>query len=151
MRHLLRNMLRHLLFCLAIVVFAAACKNNSGKAADLKSVLADSARYTTIQWLDSTRDFGKIPEGQQLEVAFRFRNTGNMPLIIVRVQPSCGCTVAEQPTEPIAPGGEGQIKAIFNSKGHAGVNHKTLFVTANTRPGRNHSLTFLVEVEKTAS
>lgn len=153
MRHLLCNMHRQLLFCsvVAISVAAIACNNSAARTADLKAALADSSRYTTIQWLDSTRNFGKIPEGQKLEVAFRFRNTGNMPLIIVRVQPSCGCTVAEQPTEPIAPGAEGQIKAIFNSRGHAGVNHKTLLVTTNTRPGQNHSLTFLVVVERTAS
>jgi hypothetical protein len=151
MRLLVRNMPRYLLFWLAIAAFAAACKNDSGKATALQSALADSARFTTIQWLDSVRNFGTIPEGQKLEVAFRFRNTGTMPLVIVKVQPSCGCTVADQPTEPIAPGGEGQIKAIFNSKGHAGVNHKTLFVTANTRGTRSHSLTFLVIVERTAS
>jgi hypothetical protein len=146
-----RIMPRHLLFCLATAFFAIACKNDSGKAAALQSALSDSSRYTTIQWLDSVRNFGTIPEGQKLEVAFRFKNTGTMPLVIVKVQPSCGCTVADQPTEPIAPGAEGQIKAIFNSKGHAGVNHKTLFVTANTRGSRSHSLTFLVIVERTAS
>ena len=150
MRHFLRDF-AGLLVCCALSVLFANCNSTATKTAALQSALADSSRYTTIQWLDSVKDFGKIPEGQKLEVAFRFRNTGTMPLVIVRVQPSCGCTVADQPTEPIAPGGEGQIKAIFNSKGHAGINHKTLFVTANTRGGKNHSLTFLVEVEKTAS
>ena len=150
MRHFLRDF-AGLLVCCALSVLFANCNSTATKTAALQSALADSSRYTTIQWLDSVRNFGTIPEGQKLEVAFRFRNTGTMPLVIVRVQPSCGCTVADQPTEPIAPGGEGQIKAIFNSKGHAGVNHKTLFVTANTRGSRSHSLTFLVIVERTAS
>jgi hypothetical protein len=144
------HLLRYLLISFVAGTLAAGCHNSTRKAAALQAVLADSARYTSIEWLDSARNFGKISEGEQLQVAFRFRNTGSTPLVITRVQPSCGCTVAEQPEEPIAPGGEGQIKAIFNSKGHPGVNHKTLFVTANTKPSRDHSLQFIVEVEKKA-
>ena len=163
MRHFLRDLPRRallikprlllpgLLVCTALSVLFINCNTATSKTVALQSALSDSSRYTTIQWLDSVRNFGTIPEGQKLEVAFRFKNTGTTPLVIVKVQPSCGCTVAEQPTEPIAPGGEGQIKAIFNSKGHAGVNHKALFVTANTRGSRSHSLTFLVIVERTAS
>ena len=65
----------------------------------------DSSLFTTITWLDSTnRNFGTIPEGRKLDVAFRFLNSGTKPLIIQRVQPSCGCTVAEQPQEPVLPG-----------------------------------------------
>jgi len=110
--------------------------------------MRDSARFTTIQWLDSSKDYGKIPEGQQLDVSFRFRNTGSTPLVIGRVQPSCGCTVAQQLSEPVAPGAEGQIKASFNSDGRVGVNHKTLLVTTNTKGTQNFSLQFVVEVEK---
>ncbi len=142
------HLLRYLLIGCVTITLAAGCNDGSKKAAALQAALADSARYTNIQWLDSAKNFGKIPEGQKLQVAFRFKNTGSTPLVITRVQPSCGCTVAEQPEEPIAPGGEGEIKAIFNSKGHPGVNHKTLFVTANTKPSRDHSLQFVVEVEK---
>ncbi len=38
----------------------------------------DSSLFTKITWLDSTsRDFGTIPEGQKLEVAYRFLNSGD--------------------------------------------------------------------------
>ena len=124
--------------------------NNPGISASSAQFLAmrDTARFTTIQWLDSSRDYGKIPEGQKLDVSFRFRNTGSTPLVIGQVQPSCGCTVAEAPREPIAPGGEGIIKASFNSDGRAGINHKSLLVTANTKGTQNFSLQFVVEVLK---
>ena len=110
--------------------------------------LRDTARFTTIQWLDSSRDYGKIPEGQKLDVAFRFRNTGTTPLVIGQVHPSCGCTVADPPREPIAPGAEGQIKAAFNSEGRVGINHKSLVVTANTKGSQSFALQFVVEVLK---
>ena len=116
------------------------------------AAMTDTARYTNIQWLDSaSRNYGTIPEGQQLNVSFRFRNTGATPLVIGQIRPSCGCTIAEQPKAPIAPGAEGQIRAVFNSQGRSGVNHKTLFVTANTRGTQNYSLQFVVEVEKRSS
>ena len=142
--------------CLLVALFAA-CSGGDRKSPALSPGTAntpatvDTTHFTTIEWLDSAKDYGKIPEGQKLDVAFRFRNTGNMPLVIGRVQPSCGCTVAEQPREPIAPGAEGQIKASFNSEGRVGVNHKTLLVTANTKGSQNYSLQFVVEVQKKAS
>jgi Protein of unknown function (DUF1573) len=109
----------------------------------------DSSQYTKITWLDSTtRDFGSIPEGQKLEVAYRFLNSGTKPLIIARVQPSCGCTVAEQPNEPVMPGKEGVIKASFNSEGRIGINHKKIYVIANTVGSQSNEIEFSVLVQK---
>jgi hypothetical protein len=148
------GMYRFLSPCLFILLLAA-CGNrqNPGISPGSAQFLAlrDTARFTTIQWLDSSKDYGKITEGQQLDVDFRFRNTGKTPLVIGSVRPSCGCTVAEQPREPIAPGAEGRIRATFNSEGRVGVNHKSLLVTANTRGDQNYSLQFTVEVGKKPS
>jgi hypothetical protein len=142
--------------CILLALFAG-CSGGDQTNPGLSSgsarsqAMTDTARFTSIQWLDSAKDYGKIPEGQKLDVAFRFRNTGTTPLVIGRVQPSCGCTIAEQPREPIAPGAEGQIRASFNSEGRLGVNHKTLLVTANTKGSQSYSLQFVVEVQKKAS
>jgi len=141
--------MRHLFLATAIVaILISGCHNTASTEKATNAAMTDSARYTTIEWLDSARDFGKIPEGQKLDVSFRFRNTGTTPLVIGQVRPSCGCTIAEQPQEPIAPGSEGQIKAVFNSEGRTGINHKTLFVTANTKGRQDYSLQFVVQVEK---
>jgi len=141
--------MRYLLIGCFVAALIAGCRNkDSNGAGTAASSMIDSSQFTTIQWLDSSKDFGKIGEGQKLEVAFRFKNTGDKPLVIQRVQPSCGCTVAEQSTEPVAPGAEGQIRATFNSEGRTGINHKTLSVYANTKGKQDHSLQFVVEVEK---
>lgn len=131
--------------------FLTSCRNNDSKTNGSTSMQLpkDSSLFTRITWLDSTeRDFGSIPEGRKLEVAYRFLNSGNKPLIIARVQPSCGCTVAEQPSEPILPGKEGVIKASFNSEGRVGINHKKLYVIANTRGSQSNEVQFSVLVEK---
>ena len=90
-----------------------------------------------------------IPEGQKLQVTLSiFANSGSNPLIIENVHASCGCTVAEQPEEPVLPGKEGVIKAAFSSEGRLGENHKTLYVIANTKGSQSSELHFTVNVEK---
>lgn len=91
---------------------------------------------TTIEWLDGTdRDFGTMKQGDNLEVSFRFKNTGKKPLIISNVTAGCGCTIPEIPKKPYAPGETGVIKASFDSnKGQVGMNSKQVNVFANTNP-----------------
>ncbi len=101
---------------------------------------------TTIMWIDSVKEFKNVLEGQKLEVVFRFRNTGAKPLVIESVTPSCGCTVPSKPDEPVLPGNEGEIKAIFDSEGRVGTNHKSIAVVANTEGGTAHNLVFNVQV-----
>ncbi|MEI6948248.1 DUF1573 domain-containing protein [Paraflavisolibacter sp. H34] len=149
-------MKRFLLIALAGSLLVA-CANSSQdkKAASGDSTTAattaatDSANYTTLQWLDSThQDLPKVKEGQVVEVQWRFRNTGDKPLVITNASASCGCTVAEKPEQPIAPGGEGAIKAKFDSKGREGEQRKTVYVGANTKGTEMHELSFALEVEK---
>jgi hypothetical protein len=143
----------HQIPLISLLLFLAACRPDAASKdpAGPKPGTAkmDSTQLTTIEWLDSAnRDFGKVMEGQKLEVSYRFKNAGGKPLVIERVQPSCGCTVAEQPREPVAPGAEGLIKASFNSEGHVGINHKSLYVYANAKGSPRTELHFEVEVEK---
>ena len=101
-----------------------------------------------LQWIDSAKDYGKITEGQKLEVLFRFKNVGDKPLVIESVRPSCGCTVADPPKEPIVPGAEGEIKGSFDSQGKSGAQHKTIYVMANTKGTQTHEISFTVDVQK---
>jgi hypothetical protein len=146
------------LLATASLLSLAACQGGNSTTKDLsatpsgpgliKEAPVDSSRFTTIEWIEQTRDFGKITEGQKLEVSFRFKNTGDKPLIIESVRPSCGCTVADPPKEPVAPGAEGEIKGSFDSNGKNGDQHKTLFVIANTKGTQEHELAFTVNVQK---
>lgn len=77
-------------------------------------------------------DFGKVPEGTVATHEFRFKNTGNQPLMIGNVQASCGCTTPEWTRTPILPGKMGIVKAMYSSAGRPGVFNKTITVTSNT-------------------
>ena len=128
----------------------SAVLNKNKKDSALLVAIKDSANFTTLAWIDSTeQNLGKVNEGQVVEISWRFKNTGNKPLVIGRVQPGCGCTVAEQPQEPVEPGKEGIIKAKFDSKGHPFVQNKDVYVFANNsnkNNGNTNLLKFHVEV-----
>lgn len=89
---------------------------------------------TKMEFADMTHDFGTIDEGDKVSHVFKFKNTGDEPLIINSAKGSCGCTVPEWPKEPIAPGGQGDIKVEFNSKGKKNKQTKTVTINANTDP-----------------
>ena len=87
-----------------------------------------------MQFETIDHDFGTIAEGDVVEYKYKFKNTGEAPLIIQSAQGSCGCTVPEWSKEPIAVGAEGFVTAKFDSKGKPNMQNKTVTVTANTWP-----------------
>lgn len=132
------------------IIFVSCISNNDkqSKNPEAQKAMADTANFTTIQWIDSVKNFGKIQEGQKLDVTFRFKNTGTKPLVIADVKASCGCTVVEKPTKPVMPGEESEIRGSFDSEGHPGANNKNIIVEANTKPAQNFQLKFSAEVER---
>lgn len=91
-------------------------------------------QYPVFSVADTTHDFGTIEEGKVVKYDFRFRNTGQKPLIISRASSTCGCTVPKFPKKPIAPGEVGYLRVVFNSAGKSGKQLKPIFVEANTMP-----------------
>lgn len=87
-----------------------------------------------FQFEKEEHDFGTIQEGQKVSYTYKFKNTGDAPLIIQNAAPSCGCTVPEWSREPIPVGGEGFVKAEFDSNGKTNAQNKVITVTANTWP-----------------
>lgn len=151
--------MKNILFIALGVIGLAACKMDDKKAASvgpklteqqLDSIKNDSTKYTTIQWTDSLPvNIGKMTDGDEKEVVFHFKNTGDKPLVIIETRGTCGCTTPEKPEGAILPGQEGVIRAKFNSAGMGGrMISKTVSVIANTNPGSFHELTFTGEVTK---
>jgi Protein of unknown function (DUF1573) len=89
---------------------------------------------TTIKYDNDKHEFGIVDEGEVVKHIFKFTNTGNEPLLITNAKGSCGCTVPTWPHEPVPPGGSGEIKVEFNTKGKPGNQSKRVTVTANTVP-----------------
>ncbi len=111
---------------------AVACNNTESDPAQVESIMKDSSKYTTIQWMDSSIDFGSKKMGEVVNIVFHCKNTGDKPLYLNQVHPGCGCTLANYTKTPIAPGAMGEVDAQFDTKkSHPGEVHKTIFVSAN--------------------
>lgn len=145
---------------LLVIVFATACRDKDAekRIAQLESRIAElegkdapvtpavqpssapvaeekpEGPLPVLSFEKMDHDFGTINEGDVVEYTYKFKNTGEAPLIIQSAQPSCGCTVPDWTKEPIPAGGEGYVKAKFDSKGKPNIQNKTITVTANTWP-----------------
>jgi hypothetical protein len=87
-----------------------------------------------FEWVETTHNFGDIPQGTPVTYEFEFVNSGQVPLIISNVRGSCGCTVTDYSKEPVAPGEKGMVKATYNAKA-LGAFNKSIRVTANVEGG----------------
>ena len=65
-------------------------------------------------------DLGTIPEGGTRSGTVRVRNRTPGPHVITVAAPSCGCTKATWPTEPIPGGGDGESVITMTPPGKAG-------------------------------
>jgi hypothetical protein len=151
--------MKQFFFLLLVAAAFTACNDASGNkevtAPDNGEAGVTAApgtnALTTIEWTEPKKDLGTINEGQKLQISFRVKNTGTAPLVLQSVVPGCGCTVADYPKEPIAPGKEADITASFDSQGREGQQHKEITVTANTKETSQHILSFNVMVVKAKS
>lgn len=87
-----------------------------------------------IEFGETTHKFGTIKTGDKVQHKFKFKNTGNAPLVIKNVDVSCGCTFPSYPFLPIKPGEEGEIDVTFDSKNKVGRQKPTITVVTNGRP-----------------
>ncbi len=133
----------HYTLLIAAVAFSLqACNTEEKKTSEEETPVAatDEAKETSsmpltkLEFLESSYDFGKIDEGKKVEHVFKFKNTGNNPLVLQDARASCGCTVPEYTKDTIAPGAEGELKVIYDSANKEGQIDKTVTVTANTEP-----------------
>lgn len=84
----------------------------------------------SLQFEKETHDFNKVAQGVPASYEFKFKNTGNQPVVISNVQASCGCTTPEWTNTPVLPGKSGFIKASYNAAA-MGVFNKSITVTSN--------------------
>jgi len=59
---------------------------------------------------------------------FKYKNTGDKPVKITSVHPSCGCTTAALAKEVVGPNESGEITATFNIGDRSGVQTKSITV-----------------------
>lgn len=95
------------------------------------------AEIAVATWESTEINVGEIDRNVPVDVEFELTNSGNAPLIITNVRPTCGCTVADYPRTPIAPGESAIIKGTYNARS-LGTFRKTIAVQTNAEnPNQN--------------
>jgi hypothetical protein len=139
--------MRNFIIAFGLVTSLLACKEENKQITSEfihfppSSGTTSSEKVPVIQFDSSTVNFGSLAIGEKVDHTFKFTNTGNAPLSITQVSPSCGCTVPRNWTrDPIAPGASGEIAVTFNSKGNTGFVEKSITVLTNCIPSAHKLL-----------
>jgi hypothetical protein len=77
---------------------------------------------------------------------YQFTNTGNHPVTIIEVQPSCGCTTVQLAKKEYAPGESGELAARFDIAGRTGRQEKSIVVLTKDTINQPITLKLLVTV-----
>ncbi len=113
------------------LALAAGCREWNSRAAATEETRMEVARKT---W-----DFGEVAEGEEVCHTFRYRNTGEHGLLIK------GADAVTYDRKPVAPGKEGKIEIVFNSRGRFGKQYKEITIFANV-PEQKVTLSFTADV-----
>jgi hypothetical protein len=80
-----------------------------------------------------THDFGKVALNKPVIYTFNFTNVGDAPLIITKVETTCGCTVGEYTQTPVKKGEKGFVKVTLTPAGSPLPFNKAITLTSNAR------------------
>lgn len=79
---------------------------------------------------EKVHDFGEVPVDSPLHWRFEFTNSGDAPLIITGIEPSCHCVSVQWTRGPIAPGTQGFVD-VRVSPPHDMRFYRTLMISSN--------------------
>ena len=78
-------------------------------------VIAQGTAEITFE--KTSYNFGSFSESSpKVTCKFKFKNTGDGPLVIHQAIASCGCTVPQYPKEPIKPGESGEVTVTYHER-----------------------------------
>lgn len=96
---------------------------------------------------ETTHDFGKVKQGDVVTHEFAFKNEGGSPLIVEKVETTCGCTAALVSEKAIAPGKEGKIKTTFDTRGYSGRLSRYIYLVSNDSENPRRELSLVADIQ----
>lgn len=131
MKRSLHSFIKGTLLLLVLAVTVGACKNKKQNT----PTGGNEKMTTTVEFRESKVDFGDLKPGEVVSHSFYFKNTGEQSFVITHIESDCGCTTADYPKKPVAPGKEEKIDIIFDSAGKFGKQYKEIRIFANLPEG----------------
>ena len=97
---------------------------------------------TTVEVPDSVRHYYPVIAGQELNLMYDLTNTGDQPLIIRDIQPSCGCIVTMPPSRMVLPEKSIRLKFTYQSAKNIGYVQHVIRIYCNVPPNGIVKLVF---------
>jgi hypothetical protein len=91
----------------------------------------DNEQHPTIKIKDPYFNFGNISQGTKVKHDFIVLNTGNQPLQITKIIPSCGCTAGTLTPPVIEAGQSGALQVEFDTTSFVGPKKKYITLITN--------------------
>jgi hypothetical protein len=104
------------------------------------------AQQAELKFTDKIHRSGKVIEGEQLQYKYHFTNIGDVPLVFVKYEVACLCTVVNLPEAPILPGENADILVKFDTKDKIGYQDRTVTIYSNALKSP-HEIRFTVNVK----
>lgn len=102
---------------------------------------------TSVTLSDPVRHYYPILQGQELMVIAKLTNTGDEPLVVTDVQPSCGCITTDFKDETMIPPGQCMYVTLkYDSKKNVGLVEHTVRFWGNIEPDGMAQMRFDVNV-----
>jgi len=95
-----------------------------------------AAVHGALDWESMSADLHPSLTDKEAVAHFKYKNTGDKPVKIVSVHPSCGCTTAALAKDVVEPNESGEITATFRIGNRSGVQEKSISVVTDDQPGK---------------
>ena len=82
-------------------------------------------------------NLGTVALSDTVMLDFEFKNTGKLPLIVHKVETTCGCTLAKKPKKPVLPKEKGVILVRYVAE-EEGRFSRTVTIYNNTKQSPLH-------------
>jgi hypothetical protein len=102
--------------------------------------------HAGIEWDNTDRSVDAKLGEAQVSADYHFKNTGTSTLRVLKVQSSCGCTVAGVDKDELKPGGAGTLTAVFNIGGRTGHQEKVIVVMTDDAKQPESALKLRVDI-----
>ena len=87
-----------------------------------------------LKWETTEVDLHPSLSDKTAVAHFKYKNTGDKPVKITSVHPSCGCTTAALAKDVVGPNESGEITATFNIGDRSGLQTKNITVMTDDQP-----------------
>lgn len=112
--------------------------------------ILSSTVFAQLTWENRVIELGASPKDDLVEGTFRFKNSGNYPVTILKTETSCGCTSAKLAKKYYAPGESGELIERYKIGWSRGLHQTGLTVITDDPATPKLLLGMKIMIEKSA-